>query len=531
MQHEDSPRLVVHKLGFTFPSYPGLPAQRLFHGLELSISPGEMRVVLGQPESGKTSLSRILTGLIPRYSGGELEGEIRLDDTPLESVTPPQIMDRVGTIFQDPDEQIFTTSCESEAAFALESLGFDPEEIRARVDEALALTGLSSYSRRPPSSLSGGEKKKLLFAALFALEPRLWILDEPLDEVDRYSSRRILSAVEGGGYGVLLFASKLLDIFDEHDMRYSLLTEGRILSEEEVGRKELIEKARSLGLAHPASFVARELYPSHDFHPETEGPSETAGPTETADPGGLRTSEVEMPAAEQPAPLLSVREVEFTYGDSKKGEAEGNSDSGAGAGAGAATSGEPEEFYLRVDALDLYPGETAALVGPNGCGKTTLAKLLCGLLTPKRGHIRGTADLRLETQVAYIFQNPDYQIFLPTVEEELAYGLREQGLAPRDIHRRVREAAEMFRLPPLNVPPTVMSYGARKRLQAAVYYLLDRRVYIIDEADSGISLSDFSEMIAALRREDRAILIITHNDRIGNRYADRSITMEEGRIA
>jgi energy-coupling factor transporter ATP-binding protein EcfA2 len=183
-----------------------------------------------------------------------------------------------------------------------------------------------------------------------------------------------------------------------------------------------------------------------------------------------------------------------------------------------------------VEELDLCPGETAALVGPNGCGKTTLAKCLCGLLTPQRGQIHGAEKQPLETQVAYIFQNPDYQIFLPTVEEELAYGLKEQGLGREEIARRVREAAEIFRLPALNVPPTVMSYGARKRLQAAVYYLLDRKVYIIDEADSGITLTDFSEMIDALKREDRAILIITHNDRIGSYYADRTIAMEEGRI-
>jgi energy-coupling factor transport system ATP-binding protein len=132
--------------------------------------------------------------------------------------------------------------------------------------------------------------------------------------------------------------------------------------------------------------------------------------------------------------------------------------------------------------------------------------------------------------VAYIFQNPDYQIFLPTVREELAYGLKEQHMDSGEIERRVTDAARLFRLPPLDTAPPLMSYGSRKRLQAAVYWLLDRPVVILDEADSGLAVRDLLEIIEAFRSGSRAILFITHSEEFARRFSDRIVLMRNGRI-
>ncbi|MFO7849905.1 MAG: ABC transporter ATP-binding protein [Spirochaetia bacterium] len=506
--------MTIEGLSFSYPLYPGLEAAHLFDKIDLTLPPQELRVVLGSPESGKTTLSRILTGFIPRYFGGVLEGEVRLGETDISSTPPSHLIDRIGTIFQDPDEQIFTTSCESEVAFPLESLGLERKEILSRVEEGLTITQLESFKGRSPGSLSGGEKKKLLFAVLFALRPRFWILDEPFDEMDYDSSYRILSNISKGGYGVLLFASKVLDIFEEFPLRYGLLWEKQLLLEEDTGREELIHRARSLGLA---------------FERSDNLLNGSSAPRVT--PKSLSSS----------APLLSASDLSFSYEGAEEAPSETTESTKRTEGAAGLCSEEPEgierekepegsSFSLDVKSLEIYPGERIALVGPNGCGKTTLAKLLCGLLLPNTGTVRGIDSGPLESQVAYIFQNPDYQIFLSTVEDELSYGLKELGLPREDIRSRVEEASRRFKLPSLNVPPTMMSYGARKRLQAAVYYLLERRVYIIDEADSGLSLRDFSNMVDALSGEDRALVIITHNKRMGQLYSDRTLCMERGKL-
>lgn len=191
-----------------------------------------------------------------------------------------------------------------------------------------------------------------------------------------------------------------------------------------------------------------------------------------------------------------------------------------------------------MEDFKLYPGEVCTLAGPNGCGKTTLAKLLCGLYSPDKGiiNLSGTGGkptaipTKLRTSVAYVFQNPDYQIFLPTVQEELAYGLKEKGMKPKEIEIRINEAIRLFRQPALDTPPSLMSYGTRKRLQAAVYWLLERPIAILDEADSGLSFKDFSEIIHLFKRSSRTLLIITHNEAVARQFSERIILMKEGHI-
>jgi energy-coupling factor transporter ATP-binding protein EcfA2 len=195
-------------------------------------------------------------------------------------------------------------------------------------------------------------------------------------------------------------------------------------------------------------------------------------------------------------------------------------------------------FSLQIDNLQLAAGQTLAVVGDNGSGKSTLGRLLCGLLTPDTGkiHIRKKESLRLATTedlnrfTGYLFQDPDLQIFLPTVLEELALGLKQLHLPAEEINRRVEQSISLFDLPATEAPPSLMSYGIRKKLQAAVYYLLDRPLMIIDEGDSGLSVNDFAEMIRIFRKEDGALIFITHDHRLAATLADEVLELQSGRL-
>ena len=517
--------LTVRDLEFGYPRYAetDLGGEHLFQGLNFTMSKGEFLVLAGAPEEGKTTLARVICGLVPRFTGGRLRGDIRLLGEDIAGRNPQDLMDKVGTIFQDPDEQLITTRVDSEIAFPLESLGFEKAEIERRVKAELERFDLQNFASRNPATLSGGEKKRVLCAALAAVGPPLWIMDETLDEMDREWKDRVLTLLFETGTALLLLTSKISDFYQEYNPRHLLLSRGRILYSSQQIEKQALEDG--LALEEPAGSI--RIKP----RPRTE-------------------------------PLLSVSRLRFSYA-SERGKPESKTTESKTTESETSKPDtfqprreakekekrrRPADFQLSVEELHLYPGEVVTLSGPNGCGKTTLAKLLCGLIKPAGGRIflgdrgevfeTGRDDLR--SRVAYMFQNPDYQIFLPTVEEELAYGLRElyrsekKDKGKRNIEEEIEEAIkkgiEKFSLPPRDTPPSLMSYGSRKRLQAAVYWLLDRSICLFDEADSGLSKRDFARMVGLFQSPHRAILIITHDEEISRLYSHRVVRMESGEI-
>jgi energy-coupling factor transporter ATP-binding protein EcfA2 len=188
-----------------------------------------------------------------------------------------------------------------------------------------------------------------------------------------------------------------------------------------------------------------------------------------------------------------------------------------------------------VPDFHIASGEVVALVGPNGAGKSTLSRVLCGLDPLVEGSIAidgtATAGKGLQTRVGYLFQNPDYGIFLPTVRDELGWSLRQiRHLGAQEREQMVSACARLFHLD-LDDNPTMMGYGARKQLQAAVYYLLNRPFVIIDELDSGVTYAAAFEIVSLLRKSGAAIVIITHDRTFARNIAQRQYTIAGGVVS
>ena len=453
--------LKIENLKYTYPSYPGLEFPELLSGINLTVNSGDFVIILGKPESGKSTLLKTILSLIPRYTNGKISGIIEYKKTSINTYKPFDLIDKIGAVFQNPDEQIFTTSCETEIAFALESLGLDREEMNRRVDLALKQLKIENLKLRNPAAMSGGEKKKLLLACLYAADPSLWLLDEIIDELDPGAALNIIQNIIKEKRTVILFSSKMMDLFKSIPCRIFVLKDGNLLDSKKTNnndfQKLLIEEG--LIIDHNKTIIKPEQIAIPD-------------------------------------PLVSIKNLKYHYPDNS-------------------------EFNLFIENFHIDRGEIISLAGKNGSGKSTLGKVIAGLKKKESGNL--CVHEKNNFPCGYIFQNPDYQIFLPTVEEELTYGLK---LTDSEIENTIKK----FKLPNKNVPPTLMSYGARKRLQAGVYYLIEKDIYILDEADAGLSLEDFDILINLLYKKDNSILIISHNLELCSLYSNRVYLIDTGKI-
>ncbi|MHB9003176.1 MAG: ATP-binding cassette domain-containing protein [Coriobacteriia bacterium] len=180
-------------------------------GLEFDVAPGELLVVLGANGSGKSTLALLANGLLLPN-----RGEVRIDGMP---TTAPELVwdirSRVGVVFQDPENQIVGTMVEEDVAFGPENLGVPHEELRQRVDRALAVVGLDGLERREPHTLSGGQKQRLAIAGVLALQPEYLVLDEPtamLDPVGRADVLRVIARLRSEGRGIVHITHHLEDV-------------------------------------------------------------------------------------------------------------------------------------------------------------------------------------------------------------------------------------------------------------------------------------------------------------------------------
>jgi energy-coupling factor transport system ATP-binding protein len=476
MDGSRSSLLIVEDVQFSYPGISPAIAPRVHDGLSFAVPAGGVIVLFGAADAGKTTLARIVAGLVPRFTGGTLEGRITLNGVDTRHRPPYDLLQEVGLVAQDSDEQIFTTRCDTEVAFALESLGIPRPRMLERVEESLRLMGLFELRHRNPATLSGGEKKRLLLSCLLAVSPKLWILDESLQELDAGWKAAALDIAGKAGAALLVLDSRWSSLVGKRGTGFALLSGGKVSASSPEGNDQVFQAALADGGIFPQA---------------------------------ARASRREGNAR----PFLRVSGLRFRFPD-------------------------PGSFTLDVPSLELHGGQVCALLGSNGSGKSTLGRILCGLLAPQAGALSLRAGdtfhsapaAELNSRVGYLFQNPDHQIFLPTVYEELALGLRRKGMSRGDIERHVREAVRLFFLPDPLTPPALMSYGARRRLQAATYYLLQRELLILDEVDAGLSCREVEQLLAALALRSPGILLITHDIALARSVADRILTMAGGSV-
>jgi energy-coupling factor transport system ATP-binding protein len=466
---------VVKNLSFTYRSWNGKPNQPVLEHLDCTFPANSKTLLLAPFDGGKSTFARILSGVCPKYIPGTLTGSLQIGSKDLGKTDPWDLLLDCGYVSQNPQEQFIATSVEDELAFPLESLGLEREVIAKRVDEALATWNLLPMRGSSEQELSGGERKRVLLAILQVVNPPFWILDESFDDLDIDWRTLLMKKIKEDNHTVLVLASRYLSQFEGLFDRYALLENGKL----RFGEKQEILR---------------------DF-------------------SSLCGDDLENPLENQSIP--TEKKQTLTCSDLKTIRSR-------------VSSIDEKPFTLRVPSFSLSSGDLTTLVGPNGSGKSTFSRLLCGLDLPIEGRFaldgNPVAAKTLNKTVGYLFQNPDLQIFLPTVREELSWSLkRRKNLSSSQIEQKVASCAALFDLQ-LEDTPSTMSYPLRKALQAAVYYLLDRPFYILDELDNALTYATALKIIARLRGNGAGILLITHDQNFASLVSRSTYSIADGKL-
>lgn len=449
--------------------------------ISFEISQGERVLLLGASGIGKSTLLKALAGVLGDDEG-TAHGALLVDGS-----LPANSRGKVGFVLQDPENQVILERVGDDVAFGCENLGVPRSEIWARVEHALSLVGLNVPLNHSTSVLSGGQKQRLALAGVFAMKPEVIALDEPTANLDPAGAKALKHAVtqvaDSTGATIVMVEHRV-------ELWWDFATRVIVLSAEGV----LWDGAPS---ALPAD-TARVL--------------EAAGvwlPHKTFTPGTKHVGSTVV---------LTTQNLRAGYPGS-------------------------EELTPEVN-VSITAGEVLAITGPNGVGKTALALTLGGLIPPRSGVVKASAQFQdsaktadplkwrsreLLSRIGSVFQAPEQQFIATTVRAELGRGPKALGLSHEECDARVEELLTRLHLAELaDAHPFTLSGGQQRRLSVGTALATKPQLLILDEPTFGQDSNTWAEMVALLsqlRDEGIAIVAITHDEAFVQLLADKVIQL------
>jgi len=512
--------------------YPG-SSEYALRDINLKIKEGERVLITGPSGAGKTTLCSIFNGLVPHHYGGELEGKAIVNGINVTEATIGELSFVAGMLFQDPASQLLNPTVEDEIAFGLENKGVPREEIEKAIDYYLKYLGIEHLRGRSPQHLSGGQQQLVALAAVLAMEPEIYVLDEPTSNLDPLNSEmvfeRISKFAEERGKTVILVEHKLEKVVDIID-RIVVMNRGQIiydgLLENILDDVTKYNKIIEIGVPIPQ---VTQLYALFKKSKQVDTPKIPLKVPEAARIFGryieLKNKErVESICSEyntstvhsykKEDPIIKVENVHFVYPNGVKA--------------------------LDGVSLEIYRGEFVSILGQNGSGKTTLVKHFNGLLKPTSGRVivdgmdtKQVSMLQLVKKVAYCFQNPDDQIFASKVWDELIYGPKNLGYSSERIKEVATRVAEELGLSELlDKNPFELSMGQRQILAVASVLTMEPEILIVDEPTTGQDpkgARKMMDLMKLLNEQGKTVVVITHDMNLAAEYSNRIIVMNQGR--
>jgi energy-coupling factor transport system ATP-binding protein len=493
----------------------------------LEIRPCTINVLVGPGGSGKSTLCSLFNGEIPHLLDGKMEGRVVVGGLDTRQTAVRHLAECAGHMLQDPETMFATLYVEDEIAFGPENLCLEVGEIRQRVERLLEEIQLTPQRRNLVWNLSGGQIQKLGLATILAMNPRMVVLDEPTANLDPLATRQVYEQVlklRAQGITVLLVTRELDDFLLASADQLLVLKEGRLLAAGPVQAVLDLHGSQldQMGIWLPEtveiglSVVERLNLQSARLPISVDETLAFLGshrllPAVLGNPTGDHTSQ-----PEERQVLVSGRDLSYTYANGYTA--------------------------LKGISFDIFAGEMLAIVGRNGAGKSTLARLLTGLLKMQSGALdlfgkpaRSWKVEQLAERISLVFQNPEHQFLTDTAYDEIAYSLLARGME-HELQARplVEEWLERLQLTPFaRTHPFALSAGMKRRLGVATMLVCHPQVLLVDEPTYGQD-KEMTRTLMVIMEEIRAqgvsVVMITHDMRLVQEYAQRVWVMADGQI-
>ncbi|HGA2252862.1 TPA: ABC transporter ATP-binding protein [Streptococcus agalactiae] len=425
--------------------------------INLKIKKGECILLCGRSGCGKSTLLKLMNGIIPEFYDGDIYGSVMVNG--MNTFTKPiyKLSKDVGSVFQNPKTQFYTTNTTDEIAFGLENYGIEREVINKRIEEVEKELHLENLMNKNIFNLSGGEKQKIAIASIYALNPEIFILDEPSSSLDIKSMKELsltIKKLKSLGKTIIIAEHRLWYLKDIVD-RAIYLEDGKIIREysmDEIENLSEDERMRT-GLRH-SDYKAIERFDDY----------------ETSNKGTL----------------LELKNLIFKRNT---------------------------KIILSIEDLKFFYGNIIGIVGENGIGKSTLAKIICGLNKENKGKIlKDDENLNIKSRLnesLLIMQEVNCQLFTDSVKDEIVLTSNIKDDNALDTWLKDMELKNIS-----DRNPHTLSGGQKQRVIILSALLYDKKILFFDEPTSGLDYRNMkivAKNIKKVKEEDKLILIISHD--------------------
>ncbi len=501
--------LQIKNLSFNYVSHNEETGEKTFFkaldNVSLDIEQGSFVAILGHNGSGKSTLAKHLSGILKGYEGEVLvEGLSTANENNIWNIRKT-----VGTVFQNPDNQIVATVVEDDVAFGAENLGLEREEIKKRVDFALKSVNMEDFRYSQTSSLSGGQKQRIAIAGILAMQPKCIVLDEPTAMLDPKGRKEVIKTIKNlnkeKGITIVLITHYMEEVIDAD--RLIVMEKGKVvLDDSPLNVFKNVEQIKHLKLDVPEAMEIAYSLNKKGYNIPINSLSIKDLAKNLINIGFKKDTYqiLENNFKNCDEQIIKLENIKHIYSENTVFE----------------------KLALNNINLTINKGDFLGIIGHTGSGKSTLIQIFNALIKPTLGNVyinreeiyKSNKPLKnIRQQIGVVFQYPEYQLFEETVYKDVAFAPTNMGLDKEEIDKRVKEALNMVFIDEsyYNKSPFELSGGEKRRVAIAGILAMKPDVLVFDELTAGLDPYGREEMLLQIKNMQQklntTIVLVSHS--------------------